>query len=233
MKANVSMADVLAAAFAARLGQLHTMAVGRVEAVNATARKVDVRLAMLRVLQDEEGDLQTEELPMLRQVPIGALRAGAARIDMPVAAGCWVCVMFFEDNIGKWLAQGGVSVSPGDVERHGLTGAVAVPLLYPDIEKPAEPLDTDNVVIRSGPGAVLLGGTSGHDFVALAAKVDSEVSKLKTDISTLKTALTAAINSLAGGLTPANPGIGTTFSGAVATVPSAAVSVKAGKVKAT
>jgi hypothetical protein len=156
VKANVSTADVLAAAFAARMGQLHTMAVGRVEAVNATARKVDVRLAMLRVLQDEEGGLQTEELPMLRQVPIGALRAGAARIDMPVAAGCWVCVMFFEDNIGKWLAQGGVSVSPGDVERHGLTGAVAVPLLYPDPETKTLPsLSATDIVLAIDDGPEL------------------------------------------------------------------------------
>lgn len=233
MKREISLAEVLTAALDARMANLHTAVVGRVESVNLVARKVDVRPAMLRVLMTEDGDKVTEALPVIQGVPLGTLRAGAARIDMPVQAGHWVVVLFFEDNVGKWLAQGGVGVSPGDVERHGLTGAVAIPILYPDTERPAEPLDPLNVVIRSGAGALLLGGTTGHDFVALAAKVDAEIGKLKSDISTLKAALQTAVNALAAGLSPANTAIGPALSGAVSAVPSAAATVTATKVKAT
>jgi hypothetical protein len=154
MKRQVQMAEVIAAGVAARMAATHTMLIGRVEAVNRTARKVDVRIATLRVLQDDTGALRTEELPVVRQVPIGALRAGGARIDMPIDVGQWVCVLCFEDNIGKWLATGGVSVNPGDVERHGLTGAVAIPLLYPDPEtRVLPPLHATDVVvaIEDGP----------------------------------------------------------------------------------
>jgi hypothetical protein len=231
---NVTTADVITAALSARMAGVHTAIVGRVEVVHATARKVDVRPSMLRVLQTAEGEPVTEQLPVLQQVPIGALRAGAARIDMPISVGCWVCVLFFEDNIGKWLAAGGVDVSPGDVERHGLTGAVALPILYPDPERPAEALDQVNVVIRSGAGSVLLGGTSGHDFVALAAKVDAEITKLKADITTLRTATAAAVASIGAKLVPADPTvIPGAFTTAVAAIPSAAASVTAAKVKAT
>lgn len=233
MKRQVSLAEVLTAALDARMMDVHTAIIGRVEQVHLATRKVDVRPAMRRVLQGPDGELSTELLPILPQVPLGALRAGSARIEVPVQPGHWVVVMFFEDNVGKWLAQGGVGVSPGDVERHGLTGAVAVPILYPDTEKPAEPLDPLNVVIRSGGGSVLLGGTSGHDFVALAAKVELELGKLRTAITTIKTATGSAVAALGAGLSTPDATIGTAFNEAVAAVPTAAVTVAATKVKAT
>lgn len=152
MKAQVTLAEVLLAAIDSRLTGVHTALVGRVEAINRTARKVDVRPAMLRTLQRDDGTVTTEALPMLPQVPLGQLRAGNARIDMPVDVGGWVVVLCFEQNIGKWLAAGGVSVSPSDVERHGLTGAVAIPLLYPDPDTRALPAlhATDVVVAIDG-----------------------------------------------------------------------------------
>lgn len=156
MRRDVSLADVLHAAIDARMTDVHTALVGRVEAVNLAARKVDVRPSMLRVLEDEEGELLTEALPLLPQVPLGQLRAGAARIDMPVQPGCWVVVVFFEQNIGKWLAAGGTEVSPSDVERHGLTGAVAIPLLYPDPETKTLPaLSATDIVLSIAGGPEL------------------------------------------------------------------------------
>lgn len=154
MRKQLTMAEVLLAAVDSRLAGVHTAIVGRVESVNRAARKVDVRPAMLRTLQHDDGTVTTEALPILPQVPVGQLRAGAARIDMPIDVGAWVVVLCFEQNIGKWLAAGGVSVSPGDVERHGLTGAVAIPLLYPDPETRTLPAlhATDVVVaIEDGP----------------------------------------------------------------------------------
>lgn len=153
---TVTTADVISAAIAARMAAVHTMIVGRVERVHAAARKVDVKPSMLRVLQTADGGLVTEALPILQQVPIGALRAGNARIDMPITVGCWVVVLCFEENIGKWLTAGGVDVSPGDVERHGLTGAVAVPLLYPDTQTSSLPaLSATDIVIAIAGGPEL------------------------------------------------------------------------------
>jgi len=156
MSRSVSTAEVIGAAIDARMASVHTMLIGRVERVHAAARKVDVQPATQRVVQTVSGGLLTDTLPLLQQVPIGALRAGAARIDMPITVGCWVCVLFFEDNVGKWLNAGGVQVSPGDVERHGLTGAVAVPLLYPDPETRELPaLSATDIVIAIDGGPEL------------------------------------------------------------------------------
>jgi hypothetical protein len=235
MKREVSTAEVITAALDARMGDVHTAMVGRVESVNLAARKVDVRPSMARVLRDAEGRLSTELLPVLPQVPLGALRAGSARIDMPVQPGHWVVVLFFEDNVGKWLTAGGVGVSPGDVERHGLTGAVAIPMLYPDTERPAEPLDPLNVVVRSGAGQVLLGGTSGHDFVALAAKVDAELARIRQDFLHLHTAILAGFAGLNSAAVPA--GAATAFNTSIAApatlTPTQPGTVAATKVKAT
>jgi Phage protein Gp138 N-terminal domain len=156
VKRQVSLTEVLSAALDTRMLDVHTAIVGRVEQINLTTRKVDVRPAMQRVLQGPDGELSAELLPILPQVPLGALRAGNARIEVPVQVGHWVVVLFFEDNVGKWLAQGGVGVSPGDVERHGMTGAVAVPLLYPDTEtNTLPPLSATDIVLAIDGGPEL------------------------------------------------------------------------------
>lgn len=144
------LADVIDAAIDARLLDVHTAAIGRVEKVHAATRKVDVRLAFKRTLQTDEGEVATETMPVLQQVPIGALRAGSARVEMPIAKGNWVVLVFFGDNVGKWVAGGGVDLETGDIERHGLTGAVAIPLLYPDTEKPSSALASDAIVLAMG-----------------------------------------------------------------------------------
>ncbi|HEV7717113.1 MAG TPA: Gp138 family membrane-puncturing spike protein [Steroidobacteraceae bacterium] len=235
MKTQVSQAEVIFAALDARMTDVHTVMVGRVVAVNLAARKVDVQPVMQRVLQTEEGDLVTEALPALPQVPLGALRAGSARIDMPVQPGHWVVVFFFEDNIGKWLAAGGVGVSPGDVERHGLTGAVAVPLLWPDNAQPAQALDPANIVITAGAGEVHIGESAGQDYVALAAKVATELDRIKTDLTTLKAAIAAGLNGIGLGTAASGTAGAAAFNAAagMGTFPSSPVSVAAAKVKAT
>lgn len=205
MRKSISTAEVILAALHARMLGVHTMLIGRVEVVHATARKVDVRPVMLRVLQDEDGDLQTEELPILPQVPIGALRAGNARIDMPVAVGCWVCVLVFEDNPGKWLAQGGVGVSPGDVERHGLTGSVAVPLLYPDPQTKTLPALSATDIVLAITGGPQLRVTPSAVQVVGDLLVTGDVQAGTLTVPTTRSLLTHTHNTAMGPSGPPNP----------------------------
>jgi hypothetical protein len=156
VRQNISLAEVVLAAVQARMLDVHTAIVCRVERVDPAARKVDVRPVMRRVLPTEDDGLVTEALPLIQSVPIGALRAGAARIEMPIAVGCWVVLVCFEDNIGRWIAQGGVDVSPGDVQRHGLTGAVALPILFPDTQQPTQPLSQTDIVVAIDAGGPTL-----------------------------------------------------------------------------
>lgn len=186
MKQNVTLAEVIQTAIESRLLDLHTAIVARVEAVDAAARKVDVRPVMMRVLRDEEGGLSTEQLPLLPQVPLGALRAGAARVDMPVQPGNWVVVLFFEENVGKWIAQGGVSVSPGDVERHGLTGAVAIPLLYPDADTSSLPALSATDIVLAITGGAQLRVTPTKIVVTGDLEVSGEVTALAGGVTAIK-----------------------------------------------
>lgn len=186
MKQDVTLAEVIQTAIDSRLLDLHTAIVGRVEAVDAAARKVDVRPVMLRVLRDEEGGLSTEELPIIPGVPLAALRAGTARIDMPVQAGHWVVVLCFEENVGKWIAQGGVKVSPGDVERHGLTGAVAIPFLYPDTETSSLPALSSTDIVLAITGGPQLRVTPTAIVVTGDLQVSGEVTAKSTSIAPIK-----------------------------------------------
>jgi hypothetical protein len=162
MNPDPSLADVMEAAIDARLMDVHTTTIGRVERVHTATRKVDVRAVFKRVLQTDEGELVSESLPLIQQIPLGAFRAGGARIELPVAVGTWVVLVFFSDNIGKWIAQGGVDIESGDVERHGLTGAVAIPLLYPDTDQPAAPLSQTEIVVAMGATVMRVSAAGVH-----------------------------------------------------------------------
>jgi len=187
MNPNPELADVIDAAIDARLLDVHTAAIGRVERVYAATRKIDVRLAFKRTLQTDEGDVATETMPVLQQVPIGALRAGAARIELPIAVGHWVVLVFFGDNVGRRIAGGGVDLETGDVERHGLTGAVAIPLVYPDTEKPGTALAADAIVLAMG-STVMRVSSSGVEITG-ALTVTGDVVAGKSAVPTTERSL--------------------------------------------
>lgn len=186
MKEQVLQHEVVLAGMESVMLNLHALLICRVEKVYPAQRRVDAKPVYLRMLRTEDEQLVTESLPVLQYVALGALRAGTARIEVPVNAGDWVCVFCFDDNIGKWLTAGGVDVTPDDLERHGLSGAVAMPWLFPDTQAPSEPLDQTNIVIGfdggaklalQGSGEVHLAG--GADFVALAGKVNERIKALE------------------------------------------------------
>lgn len=154
----VALRDVLRAYVDARLLDVHTALIGKVVAVYPQTRKLDVQPACRRTVRDvTDGSILTEALPMLPHVPLGALRAGHARIDLPVNVGDWVVVIVPQDNIGKWQARGGVDIETGDIERHGLTGSFALPLLYPDNEPLPGPLSQTEIVMALGPTELRVG----------------------------------------------------------------------------
>lgn len=211
MKQELTLAEVLAAAHEAAAHRLHTVLPGKVLQVYADTRRVDVQLVFRGFYRTEEGDLVDEQLPMIPHVPIGFLRAGGLRIEVPVKVGDWVTLLFYEWNIGEWLAGGQTDISPGDVERHGLTGAVALPILFPDNEPVGEDFDGTHIV---------LGDAS--DFIALAGKTDAGFAALKAAILAALGAITAP-----GG----GPATLTAFNNALTTLPipaTASTKVKAG-----
>lgn len=73
------------------------------------------------------------------------------------------------------------------------------------------------------------GGTAAADFVALAAKVSAEFTKVNADLTTLKAATATGL----GGVPVAGAGLASAFNTATSLVPQSHASVAATKVKAT
>ena len=150
--------------------ELHTAMPGTVVSYDASAQTADIRPG----LHDE--DETRETLPILPSVPVAWPRSGNFFIHAPLAQGDGVLVIFCEADINAWLG-GSTSSDPGTPERHGLSGAVAIPGLFPS----AEPIGSadathprigkdDSYKIEFNGDQIRVGGTEN---IALARGLDA------------------------------------------------------------
>ncbi len=248
MSVTPSELDIIRGALESALAEVHTCMPAEVVRVHAGEHQrqfVDVQPSLQRRAPNEDGEVVDETLPVVPMVPVGYMQGGGFFISVPLAPGDFVLLVFAERSLDQWLqtARKGSqrAIAPGDVGTHTLEGAVALPCGPAPRSALLQGVHATDLVIGhvSGNGRIQItptgeiraGNATGHDFVALAAKVDAEIGKLKDDITALKDASATAFGALttaAGG-----PAIGTTFNGSVTAVPSAAASVAAAKVKAT
>lgn len=196
-----NMADIIRQAIEDRLADVHVMLPGRIDAYDAATQKADVEPLIQRLQSTVDGEL-AEDLPIIPGVPVAFPRAGGFKITMPVAAGDRCMLVFCERSTEAYqIGQGRQGASalirqtePGTFEMHNLTDAVAIMGWYNDAEA-LSATDADDMVIgEDGGPAIHIGGDqvnlyekNAADFVALAAKVKTELDKLKDDINSLKT----------------------------------------------
>lgn len=128
-----STAETLRQILEANALEIHTALPGVVRSYNSADQTAEIRLGLLRVLpstQEEDAEDETEELPILQSVPVAWPRGGGLFLHWPLEEGDSVLVCFCEVDTNAWRSSGGVA-DPGLPTRHGLSGAVAVPGLYP------------------------------------------------------------------------------------------------------
>ena len=157
--------DVIRAALESRLLDVHTAIPARAEA-DREGGVVPVKPLVRRVLEDERGKLVEESLPVLPSVPVASFRAGGMFVSLPVKKGDHGLLVFSEAAIDRYRATGQEG-SPGDVRRHGLSGAVFWPGgIVPTEDTPTDEhadnlvigLDEDNAQIHITPsGSVIVG----------------------------------------------------------------------------
>lgn len=94
-------------------------------------------------------------------------------------------------------------------------------------------LGTYAVYIAADGKVHLGGGTAASDFVALAAKVTTELGRVKDDFTALKTAIGSGFTAVGAALAASGAAGKSAFDLAAAAVPSSPASVAATKVKAT
>lgn len=162
---------------------LHTSFPAKVLAYDLAAQTVDVEPQLMRELQDDEGTIEYEKLPVLYDVPVQFQRAGKAYFGLPIAVGDYMEITCAEQSTLVWRNVGEVS-EPGLTCPHGLNGCIAKPGWYPDNKRLTNVSATDVVIgfedsdatIRIKPdGAIVLGGEAGALAVALAPLVEKAI----------------------------------------------------------
>lgn len=190
MEQPEGLESVLADVLDARLESVHTAIPGRVEKYYPEDQTADIKPMIKRVLLDENDEYFTRSYPILPRIPVAAPRGGGFFVHFPLAAGDFVFVLFCEASIDQWRAKAGRETHPGDLRRHALGNAVALPCLYPTAGKlaAASAHATNLVIGKDGgsaihiqPGAsgeIRLGSASETSYVALAEKVDDFISRI-------------------------------------------------------
>ena len=181
--------EVLAAAMENRLAELHVAMPGIVTKYNPATQTADVQPLLKRSVVLDDGEVESEELPVLSDVSILFMRGGGFFLSLPIVPGDAVELIFNERSIDKFVNSSGVlPIDPVDLRNHDLSDAVAIPVSFTLSKALKETLGSSAIFGKEkgcqlrATGATMeattAGATSASDFVALASKVDSIIAKI-------------------------------------------------------
>lgn len=168
-----TISDALESAFV----DVHTALPGRVKSYDASKQTADVEPMIRRAIRDTEGKIVNESLPVIPNVPIAWMRGGGFIFHFPLAAGDFVLLIFSEAATAQWRESGTLS-DAGDITRHGLSYAFAIPGIAPN-SGAASPTGA-NVV---APTPLSIGNAGTAQFVALEPLVSAQLGVLKAAIA--------------------------------------------------
>lgn len=171
---------------------LHVAMPATVLSYDSDTQTANLRPMVRRVIPAADEDVdedQTEELPVLPNVPILWPRAGLLKFHFhaPMEEGDGVLVLFCDQDLNQYRRTGQVS-DPGVGTRHGLSGAVALPGLFPignDLT-----VDSDDAQIGRDGGPVVKFRTAtieagGTDQLAKALEVWTELSAIAANLDSI------------------------------------------------
>jgi len=187
------LAEVISEAIDSALLDLHTSIPASIITYNPATQTATVNIDLTKILEKLDGSLTIEPYTQLQNVPVAISGSTLHVIAFALAPGDTGHMCFSEASIDQWRTKG-VLTSPGDIERHGMTG-----YFCPDWRTIAKVL-TDTLVtgalfgavagaqVRSNTTAIEItsGGlpASVGGFVAMATKVATELSNIATAFST-------------------------------------------------
>lgn len=174
------LSELIRLALDSRFAECRVSLPGKVVKYDRATQRADVQPVVREAVPKRDGSTELEELPIIPNVPVAWIRGGGYWIQLPLAAGDHVDLVFQDVDISRWRETGALS-DPGDLTRHGLSYPVAYPVIAPDAD--ALPEIGDDEAVIDGPTLIRLGGPSA-DYVALAAKVDAELDRLWTLLTT-------------------------------------------------
>lgn len=187
---NATWAKVLIDMLDRRMLDVHTSLPGEIVSYDAAKQVADVRPMLKRRIPDPDGGDDTiEALPTIPAVPVVWPRGGGYCLTFPLAKGDGVMLVFSEADLSAWRDTGEAS-DPGDVERHGLAGAVAVPGVDTVARALTDASATHLVIGKDGGPAihidstgVKIGAAGASHPIALGDKVDTWAAAVKAALA--------------------------------------------------
>lgn len=170
--------------------------VGAVQSFDAEKRTATVQVSFKRQLYN--GTI--ESFPILVDCPVFTLHGGGAAVTLPITAGDECLVLFADQNIDAWYANGGQQV-PLDLRRHSPADALAVvglnslsnPLTAILLDgEAAFTFGTSKVGLMGG--KVTVAGTAGTLLLVLDGLIDVLTTLQVTGPLSLTPASIAALN---------------------------------------
>lgn len=126
MSLEPDMTELLREVIESRLADVHTSIPGRVVSYDASTQTADVEIVIFRADQAETGEVVHEAYPVVPNVPVAWPSGGGYSLQLPLAAGDGVWLVFSEAAVANWRDTGDVS-PPGDLDRHDLSYPIAIP----------------------------------------------------------------------------------------------------------
>lgn len=201
LETSFSLETLMREAWEAFRGSIRTCFPAKVESYDPGTQEADVKPLLKDVIRDPDGNVDVKALAVIPAVRVLHPRGGGYFASFPLAKGDFVLVVCCQANLNRWMEQKGADVDPGDLRRHTLDGAVALPCnMVPDGQE-LEEADADTLVVGKDKGLQMritdslieMGakGSGSLDFVALAQKVDQAFSTLQSDLNTIKAVFSA------------------------------------------
>jgi hypothetical protein len=175
---DVDFRELLDAFAEAWFQQYHAPVVGRVESYDKATQTADV--APMLLLRVEGQDVTSS--PVLRSIPVAFPGGAFTSYTWPLVNGDPVELIPHDADFGAYFSSGSVKQLPQSKRRFSLSDCVCIPVAP---RSQASPLPATAVADDGGvlAGLHYLGGSDATDFVAMAAKVLSELEKIKTALS--------------------------------------------------
>lgn len=181
-----------------RQSMLWTAMPGIIQSVDLAAMTCEVQPAIQGTIEDENGAVQSVNLPLLVDVPIVFPGAAGFIITFPLAAGAEVLVVFASRCIDAWWQSGGIQ-RPAEMRMHDLSDGFAIPgpRSQPNV---VDGISSTALEIRNLAGTTLLSITAGGKI-----GFENATASLKgvlTDLDTLLNTFMGALAAFAGGGAP-------------------------------
>lgn len=209
------------------LADAHTSIPGKVVSYDPVTQAASVQPAVQRAVESTSGGWVHFDYPVIPNVLVGWLAGGGCSLQMPLAAGDSVWLLFSESCWAQYRSSGQVA-PPGDHRRFDLSYPIALPVqLVSALRSVADP----HFEVPAGKVLTVGGDPAGTQFVALANLVSSELARINSDMSALKSAVASGLTAVGVGMAANGPAGAAAFNASASAVPSAAGPVAAEKLK--